>query len=157
MTLRRAGLGALALVAALFGYNLVTATNGFVTAYDTYDRLAISLARFDYSAPEAPIAIGIAIGNPTDQTVEIRTIEVFINAGVHRVGGGTLSPGQRFEPGRQATYAIEGDINDTDYVARLAGQPISWGISGRILVQLHSGLDPVWIPFAGSYVTEAVP
>jgi hypothetical protein len=82
---------------------------------------------------------------------------VFINAGVHRVGGGTLSPGQRFTAGQQETFAIQGDINDTDYVSRLAGQPINWGISGRILVQLHTGLDPVWIPFAGSYVTEAVP
>jgi hypothetical protein len=157
VTLRRGGLGALALVAAVFGYNLVTATSGFVTAYDTYDRLAISLAQFEYSAPEEPIAIGIAIDNPTDQTVEIRTIEVFINAGVHRVGGGTLNPGQRFAPGNQETFAIQGDINDTNYVSRLAGQPINWGISGRILVQLHRGLDPVWIPFAGSYVTEAVP
>ena len=154
MTVRRAGLAALALLAVIFGYNLYSAASGFVTAYDTYDRLEMRLARFNYTNPNAPIDIGFEIANPTGETVQVTTIEVFVDAGVHRVGGGTLTPRQRFEPNYREIFAIDGNIDDTDYVTRLNGQQITWGVSGRVLVQLHAGLDPVWIPFAGSYVSE---
>jgi hypothetical protein len=156
VTVRRAGMSALALVAVFFGINLYSATSGFVTAYDTYDRLELRLTRFAYSSADQPVDIGFEIVNPTAQTVQVATIEVFIDAGVHRVGGGTANPRERFEPGQAETFAIEGDINDSDYVARLNGQQITWGVSGRVLVELHPGLDSVWIPFSGSYDTEPV-
>lgn len=155
MTLRRAGLAALALAAVFFGANLYAATSGYVTAFDTYDRVQMRLASFDYTSPEQPVAIGFEVGNPTGQTIEITTIEVYIDVGVHRVGGGTINPRQTFAPGQTQTFAIAGDINDPGYIARNAGSRVDWGVSGRILVTLHAGVDPVWIPFAGRTVTGA--
>ena len=155
MKLRRAALAALALLTIFLGANLYTATSRFVTAFDTYNRLELRLDRFAFGGPDAPVSIDLTIGNPTRDRFIVRALEVRLDAGARRVGGGDMRREIAFAPGQYETLRVDAAINDRTYVGQLRGQAIDWGVSGRVLVELGHGVEAVWIPFATRYVTEA--
>lgn len=152
MMVQRSAFGLLALLAVVLGINLVTASSRFTTAYDVYDQLGLELEHFQYTTPDAPVETTLRVTNPSGQTIDVIAIELRLNAGVHRVGGGELRPRAEFPPQHSAAYSIPININDRDYVQRLGTDDIDWRVTGRIQVLLDEALDPVWIPFVVRYI-----
>lgn len=155
MTLQRAALAVLGVLALLLGANLAGAANRYFAAYRTYDELALDMPRFVYSGPEEPVQTELVVSNPSDQEVEVIEIELRLDAGVHRVGGGGVRPQQVLAPGASVTYPIDIRIFDDDYVRRRAGDTPDWRVTGRIQVELDPKIDPVWIPFSVQRLPES--
>jgi hypothetical protein len=143
---------ALGALAALRGINMLTATRRSVDAYAAYDELELTLESFEYSAPDEPVIVQIRVGNPTDDPLEIESLDLRIAAGVHTVGGGTIREMTLLEPHASTILTVEAAIDDETYVAQLDQQSIEWIINGRILVHLEHG-EPTWIPFGTRYMS----
>lgn len=152
MIVQRTALGLLVLLAVILGINLVTSSSRFTTAYDVYDQLGLELEQFEYTNPDEQIATSLRVTNPSGKTIEVIAIELRLNAGVHRVGGGELRPGVEFPPNHSAAYSIPLNINDSDYVERLGSDEIDWRVTGRIQVLLDEAIDSIWIPFVVRYL-----
>lgn len=143
----------LALLAIAAGANMVAASSRFVTAYETYDRLELSLSRFHFTSPDAPVETEFVITNPTGQPVTILAVELRLQLGVHDIGGGEVRPGAILQRGESFSTPVELAINDTSYVRR-AAEPLDWRVSGRVQVRLNPAIDPVWVPFVVRYLPE---
>lgn len=149
VTRSQIALGALLALAILAGVNILSGTGRFISAYQVYDELGLELTRFDYTDEERPVAIEMVVSNPTDKTFTVQALDMRLNVGVHRVGGGVvyLNPPLTFGPGHVQTIPLDLIINDKDYVSRVETPEIDWVVSGQIQVVLGPGIDPVWIPF----------
>lgn len=155
MTLPRIALGLLGVLALVLGVNLVSATDRFVTAYDAYDKLTLELTDFQYASPDDPVRTVVTITNPTGITVEVRAIELKVNAGIRRVGGGETrivssapqAERDRFtlQPGESQQFEVILNIDDKTYVRDLGDSAIDWRVTGRFLVKLDEGIDEEWI------------
>ncbi len=143
----------LALLAILAGANMLVASSRFVAAYETYDRLELSLSRFHYTSPDAPIEAEFVIANPNGQRATVLAVELRLQLGVHDIGGGEARPAEVVERGGSLTIPVELAINDKSYVRR-ASEPLDWRVSGRVQVQLDPAIDPVWIPFVVRYLPQ---
>jgi hypothetical protein len=154
VTVTRVATAALAALAILLGINLVGATSRFVTAFEVYDRLEMRMPHFYYSDPDTPIATTFEVTNPTRQEVLLMEIELGLNAGVRRVGGGLTRPMTRLGPGETLSFDINLAINDRGYVRRLETDEIDWRVRGRMQIQIEEGIDPVWISFIVRYLEE---
>lgn len=143
----------LALLAVAAGANMVAASSRFVTAYETYDRLELSLSRFEFTSPDVPVKTEFVVTNPTGQRVTVLAIELRLRLGVHDIGGGEARPGTVLERGESFSTPVELAINDKTYVRR-ASEPLDWRVSGRVQVRLNPAIDPVWIPFVVRYLPE---
>lgn len=152
-TVPRVALGLLALLAIVAGANLLVASNRFVSAYDAYDRLELTLGRFHYTTPDAPVETEFIVTNPSGERVTIREIELRLKLGVHDIGGGEVRPGSVLGRGESLAVPIDLAIDDKHYV-REAAEPLDWQVSGRVQVQLNRAIDPVWIPFVVRYLPE---
>jgi len=149
---QRIAFGLLVVFGVMLGFNLVTSSSRFVTAYEVYDQLGLELEQFNYTNPDEQVETTLRVTNPSGQTIEVIAIELRLNAGVHRVGGGETRPGEVFPPQRSASYSIPLNINDSVYVERLGTTEIDWRVSGRIHVLLNDALEPEWIEFAVRYL-----
>lgn len=155
MTLSRIALTLLGILALVFGVNLVSATNRFVTAYDAYDAVRLEMTEFEYTSPDEPVRTVVTITNPTDITVEVRAIELRLDAGIRRVGGGEsrierLAPQDKrdqftLEPGEAQRFEVILNIDDRTYVRDLGDIEIDWQVTGRFMVKLDEGIDAEWI------------
>jgi len=155
MTFPRVALALLGILALVLGVNLVSATNRFVTAYDAYDAVRLEMTEFEYSSPEEPVRTVVTITNPTDITVEVRAIELKLDAGIRRVGGGETrierldSQDKRDQfslaPGESQQFEVILNIDDRTYVQALGDVEIDWEVTGRFMVKLDEGIDEEWI------------
>ncbi len=155
MTLPRIALGLLGILAIVLGANLVSATNRFVTAYDAYDSVRLELTEFEYVNPDEPVRTVVTITNPTEITVEVRAIELKLNAGIRRVGGGETRIDSRpspemadiykLGPGEAQQFEVILNIDDPTYVRDLGDVEIDWQVTGRFMVKLDEGIDEEWI------------
>jgi sporulation-control protein spo0M len=155
VTLPRIALGLLGVLAIVLGANLVSATNRFVTAYDAYDAVRLELVEFEYTSPDEPVRTVVTITNPTGITVEVRAIELRLDAGIRRVGGGETrinrgSTAEQIEaftllPGETQEFEIILNIDDRTYVRDLGDAEIDWRVTGRFQVKLDEGIDEEWI------------
>ena len=155
MTVSHGALAGLGLLALIFGINLVSATSGFVTAYDAYDAVRLELIDLQYTSPDAPVWTVVTIVNPSSTTVEVQAIELRLNAGIRRVGGGELRPVKpltpeeaatfTLSPGEAQTFTVNLNIDDRTYVRDRVDEAIDWNVSGRFQVKLDEELDPEWI------------
>ncbi len=146
-------LGLLAVLAILAGANMFVASSRFVAAYDAYDRLELSLTRFEYERPEQPIETTFVVANPTGERVRVREIELRLRIGVHDIGGGEVRPGTELGRGESLSVPVQLAIDDENYVRR-ASEPLDWRVSGRVQVQLNPAIDPVWVPFVVRYLPQ---
>jgi hypothetical protein len=149
---QRLAFGLLALLAIVLGVNLIASSSRFTTAYEVYDQLGLELEQFDYTDPDTPVATTLRVTNPSGQTIDVIAIELRLNAGVHRVGGGETRPEMEFRPQQSETFAIALNISDSRYVEQLGDGDIDWRVTGRIHVQLDDSIDPIWIPFVVRYI-----
>lgn len=154
MTLRRSAFLILGVLALLLGANLAAAAGGFFAAYDTYDDLALDMPVFRYTNPDEPVRTELVVSNPSDQQVEVIEIELSLDTGVHRVGGGQMRPLMPIPPGGSMSFPMDLRIFDSDYVKRQAGPSPDWRVSGRIQVELDPQIDPVWITFSVRQLPE---
>jgi hypothetical protein len=148
-------LGLLAVLAVVLGINLVSATDRFVTAYDAYDAVRLELTEFEYVNPNEPIRTVVTITNPTGITVEVRAIELKLDAGIRRVGGGETRidtrPTQEMTdtytlgPGEAQQFEVILNIDDRTYVRDLGDVEIDWQVTGRFMVKLDKGIEEEWI------------
>jgi sporulation-control protein spo0M len=155
VTLPRIALGLLGVLAIVLGANLVSATNRFVTAYDAYDAVRLELVEFEYTSPDEPVRTVVTITNPTGITVEVRAIELRLDAGIRRVGGGETRIGREATaeqieaftllPGETQEFEIILNIDDRTYVRDLGDAEIDWRVTGRFQVKLDEGIDEEWI------------
>lgn len=155
MTFPRIALGLLAVLAVVLGINLVSATDRFVTAYDAYDAVRLELTEFEYVNPDEPVRTVVTITNPTGITVEVRAIELKLNAGIRRVGGGETRIGSRpspemtdtftLGPGEAQQFEVILNIDDRTYVRDLGDVEIDWQVTGRFMVKLDKGIEEEWI------------
>ena len=155
MIVPRIALGLLLVLAVVLGINLVSATNRFVTAYDAYDAVRLELTEFEYVNPDEPVRTVVTITNPTEITVEVRAIELRLNAGIRRVGGGETRIDTRpshemgdvftLDPGEAQQFDVVLNIDDRTYVRDLGDGEIDWQVTGRFLVKLDEGIDEEWI------------
>jgi hypothetical protein len=155
VTWPRAALAVLGILAIVLGINLVSATNRFVTAYDAYDAVRLELVEFDYTSPDEPVRTVVTITNPTGITIDVRAIELRLDAGIRRVGGGetrvTVPPPPedretfRLDPGEVQQFEIVLNIDDRTYVRDLGNTEIDWRVTGRFQVKLDEGIDEEWI------------
>ncbi len=155
MTFPRIALGLLAVLAVVLGINLVSATDRFVTAYDAYDAVRLELTEFEYVNPDEPVRTVVTITNPTGITVEVRAIELKLNAGIRRVGGGETRIDSRpspqmadtftLGPGEAQQFEVVLNIDDRTYVRDLGDIEIDWQVTGRFMVKLDKGIDEEWI------------
>jgi sporulation-control protein spo0M len=151
----RIALGLLGVLAVVLGINLVSATNRFVTAYDAYDAVRLEMTEFEYVSPDDPVRTVVTITNPTNITVEVRAIELKLNAGIRRVGGGETRidtrPSQEMadvytlDPGEAQQFEVILNIDDRTYVRGLGDAEIDWQVTGRFMVKLDKGIDEEWI------------
>ena len=154
MTLRRSAFLVLGVLALLLGANLAAAAGGFFAAYETYDDLTLDMPVFRYTNPDEPVRTELVVSNPSNQQVEVIEIELSLDAGVHRLGGGQMRPLMRIPPGGSMTFPMDLRIFDSDYVERRAGPSPDWRVSGRIQVELDPQIDPVWISFSVRQLPE---
>lgn len=155
MTVPRIAMGMLAILAIVLGINIVSATNRFVTAYDAYDAVRLEMVDFQYTNPDEPIQTVVVISNPTGITVEVRAIELRLDAGIRRVGGGEtritrLSSQETREqfslaPGESQRFEVTINIDDATYVRSLGDSAIDWQVTGRFMVKLDEGIGEEWI------------
>lgn len=155
MTFPRIALALLGILALVLGINLVSATNRFVTAYDAYDAVRLEMTEFEYTGPDDPVRTVVTITNPTGITVEVRAIELRLNAGIRRVGGGetrieTRAPQDirdqfTLAPGEAQQFEVILNIDDRTYVRDLGAVEIDWQVTGRFMVKLDEGIDEEWI------------
>ncbi|MDQ3547343.1 MAG: hypothetical protein M3439_00860 [Chloroflexota bacterium] len=155
MTFPRVALALLGVIALILGVNLVSATNRFVTAYDAYDAVRLEMTEFEYSGPDEPVRTVVTITNPTEITVDVRAIELKLNAGIRRVGGGETrierldSQDMRDQfslaPGEAQQFEVILNIDDRTYVQSLGDVEIDWQVTGRFMVKLDEGIDEEWI------------
>jgi hypothetical protein len=155
VTFPRIALGLLAVLAVVLGINLVSATDRFVTAYDAYDAVRLELTEFEYVNPDEPVRTVVTITNPTGITVEVRAIELKLNAGIRRVGGGETRIDSRptqemidtytLAPGETQQFEVILNIDDRTYVRDLGDVEIDWQVTGRFMVKLDKGIDEEWI------------
>lgn len=155
MTIPRIALALLGMLALVLGINLVSATNRFVTAYDAYDAVRLEMTAFEYTSPDDPVRTVVTIRNPTDITVEVRAIELKLNAGIRRVGGGetrieTGAPREKRDqftlgPGEAQEFEVILSIDDRTYVRDLGAVEIDWRVTGRFMVKLDEDIDEEWI------------
>jgi hypothetical protein len=155
VTFPRIALGLLAVLAVVLGINLVSATDRFVTAYDAYDAVRLELTEFEYVNPDEPVRTVVTITNPTGITVEVRAIELKLDAGIRRVGGGETRIGPRptqemidtytLDPGESQQFEVLLHIDDRTYVRDLGDVEIDWQVTGRFMVKLDEGIDEEWI------------
>lgn len=143
----------LAVLAVLAGANMVAASSRFVTAYETYDQLELSLSRFHFTSADVPVETEFVVTNPTGQRVTVLAIELRLKLGVHDIGGGEARPGTVVERGESLSTPVDLAINDKTYVRR-AAEPLDWRVAGRVQVRLNPAIDPVWIPFVVRYLPE---
>ncbi len=155
MTFPRVALALLGVIALILGVNLVSATNRFVTAYDAYDAVRLEMTEFEYSGPDEPVRTVVTITTPTEITVDVRAIELKLNAGIRRVGGGETrierldSQDMRDQfslaPGEAQQFEVILNIDDRTYVQSLGDVEIDWQVTGRFMVKLDEGIDEEWI------------
>jgi hypothetical protein len=155
VTLPRVALALLGVLAVVFGVNLVSATSRFVSAWDAYDSVRIELADLVYTRPDEPVYATAVITNPSGVSIDIRAIELRLDAGIRRVGGGELRPARpataddaaRFtlDPGESQAFVVTLNIDDEDYVERLGTSEIDWRVSGRVQVKFEKDLDERWV------------
>jgi hypothetical protein len=155
VTFPRVALAVLGVLALVLGVNLVSATNRFVTAYDAFDAVRLEMTEFEYVSPDEPVRTVVTITNPTAITVEVRAIELKLDAGIRRVGGGEtrierLAPREeqdRFTlaPGEAQRFEVFLNIDDRTYVRGLGDVEIDWRVTGRFMVKLDEGIDEEWI------------
>lgn len=155
MTFPRVALALLGVLAIVLGVNLVSATNRFVTAYDAYDAVRLEMIDFEYSSADQPVRTVVTISNPTEITVEIRAIELKLDAGIRRVGGGETRIDSRapqdlrdqftLAPGESQEFEVILNIDDRTYVEDLGDIEIDWQVTGRFMVKLDEGIDEEWI------------
>jgi hypothetical protein len=154
MSIQRVSLALLAILAVALGINLVSASSRFVAAHDTYDRIEMELTAFRYVDPESPVETTFVVRNPTGRSIEVIEIELALNAGIHRVGGGVARPVADVPSGDILSTPIDVIIFDRDYVRRQDGEPIDWRLRGRLMVRIDPDIDPEWIPFTVRYIPE---
>jgi LEA14-like dessication related protein len=154
VTTQRIALGLLLVLAVVFGINLISSAGQFSTAYEVYDRLGLELEEFRYVNPDEPVTSVLRVTNPPNKEIEIIAIELRLNAGLRRVGGGETRPEQVLAPNESQSFAVRMAIDDRTYVRDigLPDEQIDWRVSGRIQVRLAESLDPVWIPFVVRYL-----
>ena len=155
MIVPRIALGLLGVLAVVLGINLVSATNRFVTAYDAYDAVRLEMTEFEYISPDEPVRTVVTITNPTEITVEVRAIELRLNAGIRRVGGGEtridsqpspeMADTYTLGPGEAQQFEVLLNIDDRTYVRDLGSVEIDWQVTGRFMVKLDEGIDEEWI------------
>jgi hypothetical protein len=155
VTIPRIALGILGVLAVVFGINLISATDRFVTAYDAYDAVRLELTEFEYVNPDEPIRTVVTITNPTEITVGIRAIELKLDAGIRRVGGGETRIDSRSSqemidtftlgPGEAQQFEVILNISDRTYVRDLGDVEIDWRVTGRFMVKLDKDLGEEWI------------
>ena len=155
MTFPWVALGILGMLAVVFGINLISATDRFVTAYDAYDAVRLEMTEFEYLNPDEPVRTVVTISNPTGITVEVRAIELRLNAGIRRVGGGetrvNTRPSQEMaemytlDPGESQQFEVLLNIDDRTYIRNLGDVEIDWQVTGRFMVKLDEGIDEEWI------------
>ena len=156
MTVPRISLAILAIMAVLFSVNLVTSANRFVNAYRVYDRFELAMTRFSYTSPDDPVEIVMVVSNPTEHTFTVQAIDIRLDIGVHRVGGGILYLDEpvQFPPGHMQEFPMELRINDRTYVRRLNTPTPDWRVTGEIQVVLGSGIEPEWVRFTVRQLPE---
>lgn len=160
---RYGALGLLAVLALVLSINLFSATGRFVDAFESYDQLELELTSFTYTTVDAPIETTFRITNPTDRAIDILSIELRINAGVRRVGGGEVRPqptdavSGRLAAGASAEWTILLAINDRTYVDQLDQTAIDWQMTGRIQVRVDADIREEWIPFRVGSIPTATP
>jgi hypothetical protein len=149
---QRIALGLLAIFAMAMGLNLISATSRFVEAFKTYDTLHLALTEFHYTDPSSPIETRFEVGNTSRRTIDVIAIELNLNVGVHRVGGGENRVLDTLAPGQTASYPVLLNIFDRDYVERrVVGTP-DWRVRGRVMVEIDPAIGPVWINFVARYI-----
>lgn len=151
---RRIAVALLAVLAIALGINMVGASSRFVTAHDTYDRIEMELTTFRFTDSSIPIDTTFVVRNPTSRTIEVIEIELGLNAGIHRVGGGVARPVTEVPPGEMLSTPVDLIIFDRDYVDRQASGEIDWRLRGRMMVRIDPDIDPEWIPFTVRYIPE---
>ncbi len=155
MTIPRVAIGLLGVLALIFGINLISATDRFVTAYDAYNAVRLELVEFEYIDPDTPVRTVVEITNPTGITVDVRAIELRLNAGIRRVGGGETRINRlasqdirdqfSLGPGEVQRFEVQLNIDDSTYVRDLGDAEIDWQVTGRFMVKLDEGIDEEWI------------
>lgn len=143
----------LGLLAIIVGSNMVVASGRFVAAYETYDRLELSLSRFHYTSSDDPIDAELLITNPDGERMTILAVELHLRLGVRDIGGGEARPKEVLERGGSLAVPVELAINDANVVRR-ADEPLDWRVSGRVQVRLREGTPSVWIPFVVRYLPQ---
>ncbi len=160
---RYGALGVLTALALVLSINLFSATGRFVDAFEAYDQLDLELTGFTYTNVDVPIETTFRITNPTDRTIDILSIELRINAGVRRVGGGEVRPQpmdavpSRLAAGASAEWSIPLAINDRTYVGQLDQRAIDWQMTGRIFVRVDADIREEWIPFRVGEIPTTTP
>ncbi|HUG15642.1 MAG TPA: hypothetical protein VMM78_11575 [Thermomicrobiales bacterium] len=154
MIVQRVSVVLLAVLAVALGINLLSASGRFVTAHDTYDRIELELTTFQYVAADAPIETTFVARNPTSRAIEVIEIELGLNVGVHRVGGGVARPRAVVPVGEELATPMRLVIYDIDYVQRRDDGALDWRLRGRILVRIDPDIDPEWIPFTVRHLPE---
>lgn len=136
------------------GINVVTASERFGEATESFDELTFELDHFDYAGPDQPANFGVRVVNPVARDVEIIAFTFTMSANGHSVGGGQSRPIEMVAATSDKVFPQRGVLNDARYMERLdPSEPIDWLVFARVLVNVDDRLDPTWVNFSFRMVT----
>jgi hypothetical protein len=155
VTIERAALGLLVILALVMGVNAVGTSQRFGQATESFDQLAFELEQFEYVAADEVVTYGVRVINPVSREIEIVAFTFTMSANGHSVGGGQSRPMERLAGSSDVVFPQRGVVNDVRYMQRLdQSEPIDWLVFGRVLVNVDDRLDPTWINFSFRAVTS---
>jgi NaMN:DMB phosphoribosyltransferase len=141
----------LLIVALISGLSLGAAAQGWLSLWQGFDNLAMSVDSVDYDPETREIVVTTTFVNESDERLQIHALDTglrlsgrSITAGSERYGQLVLAPGEEIH--LETTQRVQSQEHSTVREAIERGGSV-WNVSGRVQVSVSDLSDPLWLPF----------
>ncbi|MEX2425626.1 MAG: hypothetical protein WD401_02585 [Thermomicrobiaceae bacterium] len=149
---RRYSLMILLSMAALALLSLGASGSNWVSMWQGFDQLMMSVDDIEYDADEREIAVTTTFVNQSDEQLQIHVLTVGLRLSGRSISAGTDRYSRQYlEPGEPITLEITQAVpgQEAAFVEEQldAGEGV-WNLQGRVRVSVDGLSEPLWMPFA---------
>jgi hypothetical protein len=141
----------LLIVALIAGLSLGAAAQGWVSLWQGFDHLTMSVDFVDYDQETREVIVTTTFVNESNERLQIHALDTglrlsgrSITAGSERYGQLVLEPGEQIH--LETTQRVQAQEQSAVREAIERGDSV-WNVSGRVQVSVSDLSEPLWLPF----------